>query len=446
MSANCTVACSIGCLYCCKGCSAEKLRNQFTFLPPRPSYAVLDGEGTENSEGGNGETGEGRGKLVYKMEVLRKMAVYRSAAEACEVHWVVTKVGNRIPVVWVKPAQKTVPSAAAFVNAESEVPGAGGRQATSSSAADSGRLVLLHCHGNATDVGMMMAPFYELAWTLGIEVAGVEYSGYGAAKGKPSESNTYADIEAAFDYLVKSGVPPERIVAYGQSVGSGPVSRLASSRQLGGLILHSPLMSGIKVIDPSPDRCCRPSCIWSCFDFFPNYRRLRTVKCPVLIMHGKRDEVIPFYHAQKLAEVCPAEARWPPYFHATATHNDLVEVDQRRYYSELSGFLRAVVEGKAVEICKGGAAPSREVRRKYAVFDRQDASADAVTRQTAGALGPDAAAGQGGDGAEERARADAAASFLGLGSAPQPTAGPEDGRYEQMRGGRLGRALQPSQA
>merc|ERR1719329_987202 len=156
-------------------------------------------------------------------------------------------------------------------------------------------VVLLHCHGNATDIGMMMGPYYQLAKIPGVEVCGVEYSAYGASSdpGTPSSGKTCSDVEAAYDYLVSTGIPGERIVAYGQSVGSGPVSSLSGCRKLGGLVLHSPLLSGIKVVDPQPDKCCRPSCVFNCFDFYPNDRRVQDASCPVFVMHGQRDDVAP---------------------------------------------------------------------------------------------------------------------------------------------------------
>lgn len=301
MGANCLASTTIGVFFCFKGCSAEKIRNAFTFVPPQPSYSVQT----------DSDDDKDRGKLEYEIEGLRQSPLYRRAAESCEVHWVSTRRGTRIPLVWVNRTAKP-------------------------------HLVLLHCHGNATDIGMMMGMFHELSRVLGIEVVGVEYTGYGASTGKPSAGHTYADVEAAYDFVVSQGVAPDRIVAYGQSVGSGPVAWLASRRELGGIVLHSPLLSGIKVIDPVPSKCCRPSCVWCCFDFYPNDERVRSVRCPVLIMHGQQDEIIPFYHGYRLYRACPKASRWPAYFPERAGHNNLVETDSRMYFGELSAFLNSV--------------------------------------------------------------------------------------------------------
>jgi len=117
---------------------------------------------------------------------------------------------------------------------------------------------------------------------------------------------------------------------------------LAAKHQLGGLILHSPMLSGIRVIDPDPDRCCRPSCVYHCFDFFPNGKRVKSITCPVFIIHGQLDEIIPFYHGERMSEATPRQFRWPGFFPKKAGHNDIVETNSQAYYGEVSMFLNMV--------------------------------------------------------------------------------------------------------
>eukprot|EP00440_Ansanella_granifera_P028567 gb/GFBE01031037.1/.p1 GENE.gb/GFBE01031037.1/~~gb/GFBE01031037.1/.p1 ORF type:complete len:433 (+),score=62.79 gb/GFBE01031037.1/:1-1299(+) len=402
MGSNCVASTSIGCLFCIKGCNAEKVRNAFTFIPPQPSYRVDPDPNCEDKK---------RGKMAYLMEGLGGSELYRKAAEASEVRWLTTKNNSQIPMVWLRREKVSPPR-------EPNETGAEGAQAGASSRESQQPLVLLHGHGNATDIGMMMGPYFELAKVLGVEVAGVEYSGYGAANGKPSSGNTYADLEAAYDFLIAQGVSPKRIVAYGQSVGSGPVSSLASKKQLGGIVLHSPLLSGIKVVDPRPDDCCRPSCVWSCFDFYPNDRRMKTLSCPVFIMHGQRDDIIPFYHGYRLHKACPKQSRWPAYFPARAGHNDLVETDMRAYFGEISSFLhdvKKIAGGQKVD------PPSFEKPQQVQMALKSQPQAE--SKQSRLDLEVDEAMN--------------AAGLDFIGSAPEPKVGPEDGRYEQLRQGQL---------
>uniref|UniRef100_A0A8R7VGA9 AB hydrolase-1 domain-containing protein n=1 Tax=Triticum urartu TaxID=4572 RepID=A0A8R7VGA9_TRIUA len=114
------------------------------------------------------------------------------------------------------------------------------------------RLTLLYSHGNAADLGQMLGLFMELRSHLRVNIMCYDYSGYGASTGKPSEYNTYYDIEAVYDCLKKEyGIGQEDLILYGQSVGSGPTLHLASRlEKLRGVVLHSGILSGIRVLYP----------------------------------------------------------------------------------------------------------------------------------------------------------------------------------------------------
>ncbi|KAK8676313.1 hypothetical protein V6N13_034364 [Hibiscus sabdariffa] len=118
---------------------------------------------------------------------------------------------------------------------------------------------LLYSHGNAADLGQMYELFIELSIHSRVNLMGYDYSGYGQSSGKigalvfflqPSEQNTYADIEAAYKCLEESyGTKQEDIILYGQSVGSGPTLDLAARlSRLRAVVLHSPILSGLRVI------------------------------------------------------------------------------------------------------------------------------------------------------------------------------------------------------
>lgn len=114
---------------------------------------------------------------------------------------------------------------------------------------------LIFSHGNATDLGATFPLQVVLAHSLDINVVVYDYGGYGESGGYPSEAGTYRDIEAVYDYVLDTLVDGDskKIVLYGQSVGSGPCCYLASKNHmvLGGLILHSPFTSGMRVLTPS---------------------------------------------------------------------------------------------------------------------------------------------------------------------------------------------------
>ncbi|KAI4341363.1 hypothetical protein MLD38_026095 [Melastoma candidum] len=157
---------------------------------------------------------------------------------------------------------------------------------------------LLYSHGNATDIGQMYELFTDLSIHLKVNLLGYDYSGYGQSTGKPSEHNTYADIEAAYMCLEETfGTKQEDIVLYGQSVGSGPTVDLALGLpRLKGVVLHSPILSGLRVMYPVRRT------YW--FDIYKNIDKIPLVKCPVLVIHGTCDDVVDFSHGKQLWELC----------------------------------------------------------------------------------------------------------------------------------------------
>ena len=113
---------------------------------------------------------------------------------------------------------------------------------------------IIYSHGNATDIGAMFPLQTVLVHSLECNVVSYDYSGYGASGGVPMENNTYKDITAVFKYTVANvaGGDASKVILYGQSVGSGPCCYLGcKEKNLGGIILHSPFMSGMRVLTPS---------------------------------------------------------------------------------------------------------------------------------------------------------------------------------------------------
>ncbi|CAM0882189.1 unnamed protein product [Alopecurus aequalis] len=157
---------------------------------------------------------------------------------------------------------------------------------------------LLYSHGNAADLGQMYGLFVELSRRLRVNLFGYDYAGYGRSTGKPTEYNTYADIEAAYNCLKeKYGVPDEDIILYGQSVGSGPTIDLASRLpNLRAVVLHSPILSGLRVLYPVKKT------FW--FDIYKNVDKISLVNCPVLVIHGTSDDVVDWSHGKQLWELC----------------------------------------------------------------------------------------------------------------------------------------------
>lgn len=192
---------------------------------------------------------------------------------------------------------------------------------------------IVYTHGNAEDLGDIQ-PVLQQLQNIGFSVFAYDYRGYGTSQGTPSERHAYRDIDTVYDYLTQQlRVPTQRIIAYGRSVGAGSAVDLAARKPLAGLIMESAFTTAFRVVVPIP---ILP------FDKFRNIDKIKKVNCPVLVMHGRLDEVIPFQHGQKLFAAAnePKRYLWVD----EAGHNDFMWVAGEQYRKTLQEFAALVTK------------------------------------------------------------------------------------------------------
>ena len=142
--------------------------------------------------------------------------------------------------------------------------------------------------------------------------------------------NRYETVSISPENLTgEKGISPAEIVVIGFSVGSGPACYLAEKYPVGALVLEAPFASAFQVVLPFGGL---PG------DRFPNAERVRNIKVPLLVIHGRKDRVIPVRNGKKVFEnaAVPGELILVP----DAGHNDLKEVLDREYWKILADFLR----------------------------------------------------------------------------------------------------------
>jgi abhydrolase domain-containing protein 17 len=191
---------------------------------------------------------------------------------------------------------------------------------------------LLFSHGNGEDLGHLRTYLEELQ-SYGFSVLAYDYQGYGLSSGgPPGERAAYRDIETVYEHATRElGIAPDRLLVHGRSVGTGPSLHLATTRPVGGVIIESGFTSAFRVMTRIP---LLP------FDKFHNLRRIRGLSVPVLVIHGTRDGVIPFYMGRSLFDAAPQPKQnlWVD----GAGHNDLAWVAGPRYAHALRGFAALV--------------------------------------------------------------------------------------------------------
>lgn len=159
---------------------------------------------------------------------------------------------------------------------------------------------IIFFHGNAEDIGLAYELLDHLRMTLQVHIIGVEYPGYGIYDGNSTEQRVYEDAMNIFQFLVTTGIDPSDIIIFGRSIGSGPACHLASSARPAALLLMSAYTSIREAV----------KCIVGKFaqyfikDRFRNIDYIANVHCPVFLLHGQRDTMIPFEHSQDLRDKC----------------------------------------------------------------------------------------------------------------------------------------------
>jgi fermentation-respiration switch protein FrsA (DUF1100 family) len=200
------------------------------------------------------------------------------------------------------------------------------------------RGVILFCHGNAGTIASRITTL-ELLQGLGFATLIFDYRGYGDSEGRPSEQGTYRDAEAAWQYLRGQGYAGDEIIIMGRSLGAAVAAQLASRHSPGAVVLESTFTSV-------------PDVAAELYPLFPvrfisrfhynTLSRMPAIHAPLLIVHSRDDEIIPYSHGRRLF----AAANEPKQFlELKGGHNDSIYVSGIEYYRRgLDDFFRHYVD------------------------------------------------------------------------------------------------------
>ncbi len=160
-----------------------------------------------------------------------------------------------------------------------------------------GKPVLLFFHGNAGNFGRPIRQMRFRALTEdGTGLFAVNYRGYGGSTGSPTEDGLAQDARAAYAAAVER-FGAERLVGYGESLGTGVVLKLAAEAPLEAVILEAPYLSTAAVAQQLYPYIPVGLVM---HDQFHSDQVIGKVKAPLLILHGQRDGVIPFSQGEAL--------------------------------------------------------------------------------------------------------------------------------------------------
>ncbi|MDR2863802.1 MAG: alpha/beta hydrolase [Puniceicoccales bacterium] len=190
---------------------------------------------------------------------------------------------------------------------------------------------VIYFHGNAMDIGHSRQSVSFLQ-KQGCSVLTVEYPGYGPdARSAPSEEGCYAAADSAYDYLrTTRGIPAGRIALYGFSLGTGVATELASRQPVGALILEAPFLSTFRVVTKVK---VVP------LDRFDSLAKIGKVKCPLFVIHGTADNIVPYSHGTALFAAAGAAVRKQFYKVEGGSHINLTSQEKSR--KAIAAFLAA---------------------------------------------------------------------------------------------------------
>jgi len=178
---------------------------------------------------------------------------------------------------------------------------------------------LVYFHGNAGHLGerAFKARFFI---DRGYGFLLTSYRGYSGNPGRPTEAGLYSDARAALAFLSSSGIAVNRTVLYGESLGTGVAVEMARLVRPAALVLEAPFTS---LVDVAAARFWWTPARWLVRDRFDSLAKIPAIACPLLIVHGERDDTVPRKFGERLFGAAPEPKEFKVLLEAG--HNDLFE-------------------------------------------------------------------------------------------------------------------------
>ncbi len=212
-------------------------------------------------------------------------------------------------------------------------------------AAKTNTKVLLYLHGNGVNIGANAAHAHRFH-KMGFSVLLIDYRGYGLSEGNfPTETSVYQDAVAAWDYLVKQRqINPSQIFIYGHSLGGAIAIDLAVQHpEAAGLIVESSFTSIRDIVDHQGLYRIFPVDLLL-HQRFDSISKVRSLKMPVLFIHGTADWQIPAAMSQLLYEAAPEPKQL--ILIPGAGHNDTAEMAGDKYFHAVQNLVQQVESRK----------------------------------------------------------------------------------------------------
>ena len=192
---------------------------------------------------------------------------------------------------------------------------------------------IIFFHGNAGSLENRIHKINHFK-DMNINFLLVSWRGFSGNKGKPTENGLYEDARSAVKWLNSKGVKEDKIILYGESLGAGVVTEIAQYKNFAGIILESPFTSMIEV---GKDKYPFLPVGLLLKDRYESNKKIKKIKSPILIMHGKVDKVVSFDMGKKMYEL----ANKPKYSYFSEYDNHMMEYNEK-LLNELKKFINSL--------------------------------------------------------------------------------------------------------
>ena len=180
---------------------------------------------------------------------------------------------------------------------------------------------ILFLHGNAGSLENRIHKINHFK-DMNINFLLIAWRGFNGNKGKPTEKGLYEDARSAVAWLKSKGIKENNIVIYGESLGTGVATEIAQKKNFAGVILESPFTS---MIDAGKTKYPYLPVRLLLKDKYESNKKIKNIKSPILIMHGKVDKIVPFYMGKKMYEL----ANQPKYFYFSDYDDHMMEYNEK---------------------------------------------------------------------------------------------------------------------
>ena len=199
---------------------------------------------------------------------------------------------------------------------------------------------LLFFHGNAGNLSHRLESI-SIFHDIGLAVFIIDYRGYGRSEGRPTERGTYRDAMAAWNYLVgERRLRPDEIIVFGRSLGGAVAAALAAKVTPAAVILESTFTS---IKDLGKHYYPYLPVSWIARIHYPVDEYITSFKCPVLVIHSDRDEVVPARLGQRLFDSAPEPKMFLP---VSGDHNNGFLLSRDVYVKGIQRFLQTYLDAQ----------------------------------------------------------------------------------------------------